>query len=261
MASDFDLLRRKLAQAIHTGDCKSARVLGAKLQFAARTPSERGAVHRAQSRLRSCVSGLSGARGHHKKLAARKRLKRANKLKRHPKPLIMKWGKAIDYDTKMALSGARGNKPASDRLFIGVFPGGISFADKSREKNGDYMQVAFLPYDTLELEWRAGKHPADMRKAIERHARSMAKRRGEEFAIDSSGHKITLGRRRSGLSGPGVVRFLSSKSTRAAMNREGLTLREWVNAARFGTNIHGDANRNERAAWRASEDPTDFYRR
>lgn len=38
-----------------------------------------------------------------------------------------------------------------DRLFIGWYPGGIVYADRKRERHGDYAPLAFLAYDTLEL--------------------------------------------------------------------------------------------------------------
>lgn len=271
MASDFDQLRRKLAQAIHTGDCKSARVLGAKLQFAARTPAERGAVHRAQSRLRSCVTGLSGSRGR-----------------------------------RTAAPRARKN----DDLFIGIFPAGISYADRSRERDGDYMRIAFLPFDTLKLEWRANQMPAAMRKQIERHARAMTKKRGQDFQVSQAGQTVRLGSRgglsgaRSKLNDNDREQWISNdeylynwqRSSRKSMrtfirenraeldeyingrlnkpplrglagvrkkdpyartNAEGLTLLEWVRANRFGSNKSGPVTAIESQAWRRGEDPTE----
>jgi hypothetical protein len=40
------------------------------------------------------------------------------------------------------------------RLFIGVFPCGISYADRHHEEYGDYKALAFLPYESLTLEFR-----------------------------------------------------------------------------------------------------------
>ena len=81
-----------------------------------------------------------------------------------------------------------------DRLFIGTFPTGIGYADKQRERDGDYMRVAFLPFSTLELEWAPGTHPPDLRKSIEQHAARIAERRGQEFQVSTSGQTVTLGR-------------------------------------------------------------------
>lgn len=41
-------------------------------------------------------------------------------------------------------------------------------------------------------------------------------------------------------------------------NREGLTLTEWRNAARFGTSVTGPTTRTERIAWRMGVDPTEW---
>lgn len=38
------------------------------------------------------------------------------------------------------------------RLFIGIFPGGISYCDRSVEEDGDYKRLAFLPYDGMVLQ-------------------------------------------------------------------------------------------------------------
>lgn len=47
----------------------------------------------------------------------------------------------------------REKEEISKRLFIGIFPGGITYADRETEENGDYKKVAFLPYDSLELKF------------------------------------------------------------------------------------------------------------
>lgn len=96
--------------------------------------------------------------------------------------------------------------PASDRLFIGMFPTGISYADRQRERNGDYMRVAFLPFSTLELEWSPGRHPPELRKEVEKHAAAMMRRHGQAFRVDSAGHTVTLGS--------------SSRKTAAQLDRE-----------------------------------------
>ena len=35
------------------------------------------------------------------------------------------------------------------RVFTGIFPAGISYADRSREVNGDYVRLAFLSYEAV----------------------------------------------------------------------------------------------------------------
>lgn len=81
----------------------------------------------------------------------------------------------------------------SDRLFIGCFPTGLSYADRSREENGDFMRIAFISYATLKLEWRAKRVPADLRKQIEAHAKKLQARKGEQYEVSSCGQTVTLG--------------------------------------------------------------------
>ncbi len=85
----------------------------------------------------------------------------------------------------------------ADDLFIGVFPTGISYADRSRERGGDYLKLAFLPYDTLELTWYEpeAKVPAALRTAILADARRVAAKRGQAFPTSTSGQTVTLGGR------------------------------------------------------------------
>lgn len=81
---------------------------------------------------------------------------------------------------------------ASDRLFMGVYPCGIVYSDRSREEAGDYVKLGFLPYDTLSLELRPGV-PEDLRALIEADAAKMAARAGQHFQISSSGQTVMLG--------------------------------------------------------------------
>lgn len=94
----------------------------------------------------------------------------------------------LDREIKEALD-------AKANLFIGTFPTGISYADKSREKDGDYKRVAFLPFSTLVLEWWPGKHPQAMRDDIEKHAAKLIARRGQEHQVSTSGQTVMLGKR------------------------------------------------------------------
>lgn len=88
---------------------------------------------------------------------------------------------------------ARGRGNPSSRLFSGVYPTGIVYADKARERDGDYLRVAFLPFSTLQLEWSPGQHPAELRAEIERDAAEVIARRGEQYPVSSSGQTVTLG--------------------------------------------------------------------
>lgn len=87
---------------------------------------------------------------------------------------------------------AKGRMSPEDRLFVGVFPAGISYADRAREVAGDYRRLAFLPFGTLVLEWEKNV-PAELRKIIEIDARAIQARRGEQFQVSSSGQTVTLG--------------------------------------------------------------------
>jgi hypothetical protein len=99
-------------------------------------------------------------------------------------------------DERTAHGARRVGRPraSSDRLFVGVFPAGISYAARGREVDGDYARVAFLPYATLALEVVPG---ADKRlvAAARAHAAKIRARRGEEYPIDACGHTVRLGGR------------------------------------------------------------------
>lgn len=82
--------------------------------------------------------------------------------------------------------------PMSLRLFVCSFPTGISYADRSRERDGDYVRVAFLPYGTLVLEVERDC-PADLRERIERDARRMEMLRGHDWPVSSCGQTVRLG--------------------------------------------------------------------
>ena len=79
----------------------------------------------------------------------------------------------------------------NDRVFVGIFPCGIGYADLAVEEHGDYKKLAFLPYRTLELECYT-KH-AGMRKFIEEHARTVIARKGEQFEVSACGQTVLLG--------------------------------------------------------------------
>jgi len=78
-------------------------------------------------------------------------------------------------------------------LFMGVYPCGIVYADRGREAHGDYLKVAFLPYDTLQLKFYENVSDA-MKALIESDAASMQARKGEIFATDTCrSHTVLLG--------------------------------------------------------------------
>ena len=82
----------------------------------------------------------------------------------------------------------------SDRLFVGVFPTGISYADRSREKHGDYARCAFLPFGSLKLEIEHDC-PAALRALIVKDAAKIQARRGEQYVVSGSGQTVLLGGR------------------------------------------------------------------
>lgn len=82
------------------------------------------------------------------------------------------------------------DKQTSAELFIGVFPGGISYCDRSREVAGDYKKIAFLAYDTLALRIDAPRSP--LLAEIRAHAATL--KAGDRFDI-SGNVSIELGRR------------------------------------------------------------------
>ena len=93
-------------------------------------------------------------------------------------------------------------------MFIGVYPTGIRYADKQRERGGDYLPLAFLPYKTLELEWQPRVSvPLDLRYQIEQDAAGMRARRGEDYPISSSGQTVKLGHARVRGSGGAEPKF------------------------------------------------------
>ena len=87
-------------------------------------------------------------------------------------------------------------KSKSDRLFIGVYPGGIVYSDRGREQHGDYARLAFLPYDTLELQWEPGS--AAFADVIRASAAKIQARRGEAYPISASGQTVRLGKANPG---------------------------------------------------------------
>jgi hypothetical protein len=76
-------------------------------------------------------------------------------------------------------------------LFIGTFPAGISYADRAVEEHGDYKAVAFLSYETLELEVRAKRSP--LLALVREHAKTIQARRGEQYQVSASGQTVLLG--------------------------------------------------------------------
>jgi hypothetical protein len=77
------------------------------------------------------------------------------------------------------------------RLFIGIFPAGIVYADRTTEKQGDYKRLAFLDYATL-TRFLEDDCPPDLRSRIIADAATLQLRRGRSFTIASSGQTVRL---------------------------------------------------------------------
>lgn len=69
----------------------------------------------------------------------------------------------------------------NDRLFIGLFPTGVVYCDRSIEEHGDFQKVAYLNYRTLVLE--VYKPGSPLITAIDEDAARMRLRKGEQFRI------------------------------------------------------------------------------
>lgn len=81
---------------------------------------------------------------------------------------------------------------SAHRLFIGFHSGGLVYADRTREENGDYKRLAFLPWHSLALQF-AHDCPADLRQRIEADARHYQVRRGQQQRISECGQTVMLG--------------------------------------------------------------------
>lgn len=81
---------------------------------------------------------------------------------------------------------------SEERLFIGKFPCGFVYADRHVEIYNDFKRLAFLSYNILELVI-VPDCPADLKKEIEAHAKSIKDRKGELLQVTTSGQTVRLG--------------------------------------------------------------------
>ncbi len=81
----------------------------------------------------------------------------------------------------------------NQRIFIGCFPEGIVYADRTVEIDGDYARLAFLSYSTLELEFSPAC-PTALKQEIRDSAARIQARRGQPFRISTCGQTVVLGR-------------------------------------------------------------------
>ena len=96
-------------------------------------------------------------------------------------------------ESQFAGQKARPVELKSGRIFSGIYPGGVVFANWTVEQAGDYKRLAFLPYRSLELEIERDC-PPDLAEEIRLAAAPIQARRGGEFQISASGQTVVLGR-------------------------------------------------------------------
>ena len=99
----------------------------------------------------------------------------------------------LNREIKQALASPSASASWSERLFVGTYPTGIVYADRQRERSGDYLRLAFLPFRTLALEWSTASIPPELRALILADAQRLQARRGESYPIDMAGHAVRLG--------------------------------------------------------------------
>lgn len=80
----------------------------------------------------------------------------------------------------------------ADRLFIGIFPAGISYADKEREEHGEWLRLAFFDFATLQLQV-GSKCSEEFEKIIRRDAAQIMRKAGEQYETSGCGQTVTLG--------------------------------------------------------------------
>ena len=101
------------------------------------------------------------------------------------------WNAAIRDKTQFLEQVGQG-KGGEDRIFIGVFSTGISYADRLREKKGDYAKLAFLAFDTLQLTFEKDC-PRELKAVIEKDASAIQAKRGQRYQVSTSGQTVLLG--------------------------------------------------------------------
>jgi len=93
-----------------------------------------------------------------------------------------------------------------ERLFIGVFPGGLSYADRSR----DYARLAFLDYSSLELTLEPDC-PPDLAAEILVSAKRVQGQWGNPYVVSSCQQTVMLGSALKPAQSPRVTFSLQSR--------------------------------------------------
>ena len=80
----------------------------------------------------------------------------------------------------------------AERLFAGCYPTGIVYADRARERHGDYVRLGFLSFSTLKLEIESDC-PSELREIIVKDAAGIQARKGEQYQVSTAGQTVMLG--------------------------------------------------------------------
>lgn len=93
---------------------------------------------------------------------------------------------------RCTVTGTQEFYTVNTRMFVGVYPTGIIYADRKRERGGDYARLGFLCFRTLELDIEHDC-PPELRPEIVEAAAGIQARKGEEFPISACGQTVLLG--------------------------------------------------------------------
>lgn len=113
---------------------------------------------------------------------------------------------------------------ASDRVSAATFLTGINYADRTVEVKGDYKRLAFLSFDTLELEWIAKRVPPDVRDYIVADAAKIQARRGQQYQTSQAGQTVMLGSSSSAPKSPAQL----DREIEAVLSNDGTEDRPYI---------------------------------
>lgn len=80
----------------------------------------------------------------------------------------------------------------SERIFSGVYPTGIVYADRWNDRGGDYKRLAFLSFGKLELMIE-DDCPVLLADIIRSDASSIQSMVGQSYRISTCGQTVRLG--------------------------------------------------------------------
>ena len=83
-------------------------------------------------------------------------------------------------------------KTKPDPIFLCIMPTGWWWSDRTREEDGDYVQLAFLSFSRLELEIFSSC-PEKWKQRIRDEAAKYQAMRGQDYQISGSGQTMRLG--------------------------------------------------------------------